>query len=587
VVPDPTTRPASAPARPPRAEILLTRVPRIHGVVRLPDGSNAPDVAVSLLNDWTGTDTGADGRFEIWREYTELPGSRQIMLLARDEERNLVGTGLVEDLAKPVEIRLRPGDVRQVHMTDAGGEPVARARVIAGVGWYNPDPPMAHWESVTDTTGLATLPVLPPDMPVAVRVACPGFTCAQQLLPADRRTGSAAGALEFRLSRPGPALPPAKARRVDIPPIPGGWAIWGATGRDDRGHVWFGVTSHDIDVPSAHLFEYDPASGKLTDRGDVVGKLKEAGVLRDGEQQMKIHSRICQVGGWMYFTSMDEKGEDERRGVQPTFGGHLWRISLKDYHWEHLEAAPKALIALGAGGGYVYALGYWDHVVYQYSTADASVRSVDVGAVAGHVSRNIIVDPRGHVFVPRVTATPEGLKAALVEFDTDLKELRSTPLPYYCESSPIGAHGITGLCPLPDGRIAFVTHNGFLSVIKPPEDEGPAEVRHLGFFHPDGPKYVASMFLDDSGRFLMAAAHKGYEQPYEWLAYDLTTGVRRAGPVEVDKPEGLSLGRSSLYGPICRDPAGACYLAGVFNTEDVDSKSVPILLKVTPPALAP
>jgi hypothetical protein len=206
---------------------------------------------------------------------------------------------------------------------------------------------------------------------------------------------------------------------------------------------------------------------------------------------------------------MDEKGEDERKGVLPTFGGHLWRISLKDYHWEHLHSLPEALIALGAGGDYVYALGYWDHVLCQYSTRDGKVRSVKVGAPAGHVSRNVIVDRRGHVFVPRVTVTPEGMQAALVEFDTELKELRSTPLPCCCESSPIDTHGIVGLSPLPDGRIVFVTHNGFLSLIQPPEDAGPAEVKHLGFFHPDGPKYVASMFLDDSGRFLMAAAGKG------------------------------------------------------------------------------
>ncbi|KPK83145.1 MAG: hypothetical protein AMJ81_08525 [Phycisphaerae bacterium SM23_33] len=587
VVLDPSTQPASGPSRPPRVEILLTKAPRVHGVIRSPEGKGAPDVEVILVGDWGGTVSGDDGTFELWREYTEQPGAPRMMLLARDEERNLVATAGVEDLAKPVEMNLRPGEVRQVRVVDAAGEAVPQARVIASVGWYNPDPPMAQWESATDAAGLARLPVLPPDQPVSIRVARAGFACAQQLLPADRPILSAAGVSEFRLTAVGPPLPPARAERVDIPPIPGGWAIWGATGTDDRGHVWFGVTSHEIEVPSAHLFEYEPATGRLTDRGDVVGKLKQAGVLRTGEQQMKIHTRICQVGRWLYFASMDEKGEDERKGVLPTFGGHLWRISLQDYHWEHLHSVPEALIAVGAGGDCVYALGYWGHLLCQYSTRDGKVRSVKVGAPPGHVSRNIIVDRRGHAFVPRVTVTPEGMQAALVEFDTELKELRCTPLPYYGESSLIGTHGIVGLSPRPDGSIAFVTHNGFLSLIRPPEDAGPAEVKHLGFFHPDGPKYVASMFLDDSGRFLMAAAGRGYDRPYEWLAYDLATGTQRVGPLEVVKPAGLHLGRANLYGSICRDSAGACYVAGVINTEDLESKSLPILLKIMPPKLAP
>lgn len=589
VVPDPTSRPASAPAKPPRAEILLTRAPRIHGVVRFPDGRIAPDVEVILVNDWGGTVSGADGRFEFWREYSHQPGAQPMLLLARDEERDLIATARVEDLAKPVEINLRPGDVRRVRVVDAAGKAVPRARVIASVGWYNPDPPMAQWESVTDAAGLARLPVLPPDTPVSIRAACAGFACAQQLLPAGRTNVAVARVSEFRLTPVGPALSPAKAERVDIPPIPGGWAVWGATGTDDRGHVWFGVTAHEVDVPSAHLFEYEPETGKLTDRGDVVGKLKEAGLLRSGEQQMKIHTRICQVGDWLYFASMDEKGEDERKGVLPTWGGHLWRISLKDYQWEHLRSVPQALIALGAGGGYVYALGYWDHVLWQYSTRDGKVRSVKVGAPAGHISRNLIVDRRGHAFVPRVTVTPGGMQAALVEFDTELKELRSTPLPYYGESSPIDSHGIVGLSRLPDGRIAFVTHNGFLSVIQPPEHAGAAEVTHLGFLHPDGPKHVPSMFLDDSGRVLMAAVGKGYDRPYEWLAYDLVTGIQRIGPLEVVKPAGLRLGRASLYGSVCRDSAGACYVGGVINidTEEAEYKSVPILLKIMPPEVAP
>jgi len=43
-----------------------------------------------------------------------------------------------------------------------------------------------------------------------------------------------------------------------VPPFPGAHALWGSTGQDSRGHIWFGVTAEGNSVPSAHLFEYDP-----------------------------------------------------------------------------------------------------------------------------------------------------------------------------------------------------------------------------------------------------------------------------------------------------------------------------------------
>lgn len=38
------------------------------------------------------------------------------------------------------------------------------------------------------------------------------------------------------------------AVRVPLPDFPGNDAIWGATGRDDRGHIWIGVTARSGDA---------------------------------------------------------------------------------------------------------------------------------------------------------------------------------------------------------------------------------------------------------------------------------------------------------------------------------------------------
>src|SRR3954454_941692 len=40
-----------------------------------------------------------------------------------------------------------------------------------------------------------------------------------------------------------------RAKFIDIPDFPGRWAIWGSTGRDNRGHLWFGVSAHDVQPP--------------------------------------------------------------------------------------------------------------------------------------------------------------------------------------------------------------------------------------------------------------------------------------------------------------------------------------------------
>src|SRR5229473_700087 len=163
------------------------------------------------------------------------------------------------------------------------------------------------------------------------------------------------------------------------------------TSNDDRGSG------------SAHLFELNPDTSTFSDRGNVVAELERLGLRRPGETQMKIHSRIVQAqDGYQYFSSMDESGENEDGSKLPTWGGHLWRRG-RGPGWEHLAATREALIAVATGGPYVYALGYFNHVLYQFDTRTRRLRSVTVGSAGGHVSRNFFVDARGHAFVPRIT----------------------------------------------------------------------------------------------------------------------------------------------------------------------------------------
>jgi hypothetical protein len=95
---------------------------------------------------------------------------------------------------------------------------------------------------------------------------------------------------------------------IPLPAFLSAEAIWGATGRDASGHIWIGASDRG-NGGSAHLLEYEPDSGTLTDRGDVISELKYAGLYRSGEGQIKIHTKIIKADdGYLYFASFDEEG---------------------------------------------------------------------------------------------------------------------------------------------------------------------------------------------------------------------------------------------------------------------------------------
>src|SRR5262249_53247569 len=154
-----------------------------------------------------------------------------------------------------------------------------------------------------------------------------------------------------------PAASSPNVRILKPPDFRGEYAIWGATGADRSGHIFFGMTSNDQSGPgSAHLFEFDPSTDRFADRGNVIAELERLGLRRPNELQMKIHSRIvAAVDGYQYFSSMDETGEKEDGSRLPLWGGHLWRRGPSGV-WEHLAATPQALIAVATGSSFVYSL---------------------------------------------------------------------------------------------------------------------------------------------------------------------------------------------------------------------------------------
>ena len=353
-----------------------------------------------------------------------------------------------------------------------------------------------------------------------------------------------------------PLIPPGYTE-IAIPAFPDMNAVWGSSGRDDRGHLWFGVSAVS-DHCSAHLMEFDPTTGQIADRGSVLAALAAVRPLLPGEGQIKIHSKVIQADdGYLYFTSTDEEGEGEDGSAPPRWGSHLWR--LRPEHptaWEHLLAVPEGLTCAGGAGRWIYALGYWNHVLYRYDTQTGDVRRREVGSVGGHMCRSLLVDGRGHAYVPRVTQDFEGLRAELIEFGPDLTEIASSWLEHYADGqTPADSHGIIGFTFLADQSIVFSTGVGYLYRVIPNET-GPAATCPVGWFHPQGMTYAPSLFVWD-GVSAVAGIAQQAGGIWDWVVFDLAAGRSDATVF----PQGFG-NPVLLYGTQTRDDRGRFYLVG-------------------------
>jgi hypothetical protein len=369
------------------------------------------------------------------------------------------------------------------------------------------------------------------------------------------------------------AVPPVK--RLDLPAVPGGSAVWGATGRDHVGRVYFGVACSGP-APSAHLLEYDPKTTTVADRGSAVDQLWRLRKAEAGVGQAKIHSKILQgPDGFLYFASMDEAGEKDDGSKLPTHGSHLWRTKPGSAAWEHLAAVPEGVIACAVGGRFVYYLGYFGHFLYRFDPATKGLEKKIVGSAGGHISRNFFADARGHVYVPRVTKTG----ARLVEFDEYLTEVAATKLADYSLSPDADSHGIVGVAPLKDG-IAFTTDKGRLYRVTP--QPGGSRVDDLGYVNPTGPSYPAALYSPDGGRWVCGIGSRpGRPEPtYEWLAFDLKTKSASAKPIAIPVPAGAQ--DVLVYGSFTRDDAGAFYAVGRYTLPGPPKRHVPAVWRVGP-----
>ena len=351
-------------------------------------------------------------------------------------------------------------------------------------------------------------------------------------------------------------------------------AIWGAVGRDDKGNIYLGASSHVGENKTAFLAQYNPRTNTLVQQSDVVTELKRLGLHRPGMGQNKLHSKFYQADdGYLYFASFDEQGESS--DVNPTWGGHLWRKRPDDTSWEHILAADEALIAINLYGKYVYALGYWGHVLYQFNIYTEQVERIVVGSVTGHISRNFLVDPKGHAYVPYVTTGTDDIPTAVLnEYDVNLNLVGAYPMPSYRAKSMDSHHGIIGYTSMKNGDLIFSTSDGglyYLDVFENTQDK----LTYRGRMHTKGGAYMPSVFPIDGSSYVAAIGRAPRSPDYELLILELATDLNKSLELGVSEAKG-----TLLYGTSTKDDFGNMYLVGRGHDQKTGNM-VPLLLSIS------
>jgi hypothetical protein len=366
-----------------------------------------------------------------------------------------------------------------------------------------------------------------------------------------------------------------QVRELKLPEIADAQSIWGSTGRDSRGHIWIGVSMGRYGT-GAHLLELNPKTDTWIDHGSVIDQLRRVNLYEPGKGQVKIHSRIVQAGdGWLYFASTDEEGENPATSAFPKGGAHLWRIHPEKGDWEHLLATSEGIVAVSGSGRFIYALGYWNHILFQYDTETKQNRRIVVGSADGHVSRNFLADLRGHAFVPRIRKpSKKTYVVELVEYDEQLREIGATPLRYYLDDvSPEENHGIVGVAYMPNRQLMFTTHRGQVYAITPVE-MGPAKITALGWMHPKGEAYAPGLYAFGGDTWLAGIVQRGMS--FDWVVHNFGAGLSRSFRIDSG-----SLKEVLLYGSITTDDLGRIYAVGWALDEHRDAQR-PLLLQIKP-----
>ncbi|MBN1359276.1 MAG: carboxypeptidase regulatory-like domain-containing protein [Sedimentisphaerales bacterium] len=170
-----------------RREASLVPYPAVTGTVRDPSGAPAAGVIVAskpVCEEDVRTDK--QGRFRVcWRPSGNI---RDVLILARDPQRDLAGLAEVNDQAQAVDVALAPAFVVRGRIADPNGQPIPLATVSLWAfmpGWRTSAAP----DVLTDANGLYEIRAVPApteDFRYRMGISAEGFGPVEQRdLPFD------------------------------------------------------------------------------------------------------------------------------------------------------------------------------------------------------------------------------------------------------------------------------------------------------------------------------------------------------------------------------------------------------------------
>jgi hypothetical protein len=181
------------------------------------------------------------------------------------------------------------------------------------------------------------------------------------------------------------------------------------------------------------------------------------------------------------------------------------------------------------------------------------------------------MDSRGHVYGIRARIADSSefdgvyeldadrVRVSLVELDTQLQEVNDWPLSDYAPTGHTGSHGITGFCESTDGSIVFVTHSGAVWQVSQVQDR--SQLERLGWMHPSGTAYCASLFAPYGERFVCGFVNRK-EGLFEWAVFDVQNKRSVVLPLDRQSAELLEQPQLLLYGCDTLDDTKRAYVVG-------------------------
>ena len=182
-----------------RREVSLVAYPFVTGIVRGPDGK---PVAGAFVNSkpvgQEPSRTDEQGRFKVaWRPSSNI---RNVLILARDTERNLAGLAEVGDQDQPLDVTLTPAFMIRGRITDPDGKaiPAAVVSLRASMPGWRTDAAPAVFTDVDGFYEARTVPAPTDNFRYRLEVRAEGFGPSEH------------GEFPFDKAQDG---------KVDIPPI--------------------------------------------------------------------------------------------------------------------------------------------------------------------------------------------------------------------------------------------------------------------------------------------------------------------------------------------------------------------------------